>query len=126
MEKLKDALSRFVGLQRVHVGDLGEPREAVVDFGVVLHRAGPLADVDVAVDADIFLREVVVMTHQLKLRDLGKIGLLLAHHAFGEGGEGLFRARTATAGSGDKDRARAGFAYLIDDRLIPLSLMKFL
>ena len=51
MEKLKDALSRFVGLQRVHVSDLGEPREAVVDFGVVLHRAGPLADVDVAVDA---------------------------------------------------------------------------
>ena len=73
-----------------------------------------------------FLREVVVVAHKLELRYFGKVGLLFAHHASGQGGESLFRARAVAAGAGNEDGARAGLAYLIDYRLIPFSLMKFL
>ena len=126
VEHFEDALRRLVGLERVHICDLRLSREAVVDFRVVLHRAGSLPDVYVAVYAYVFLRKVVVVAHELELRYFGKVGAFFAHHGRGQRCERFVRADAFAAGPGDEHSAFAGLAEFVYYRFVPLSLMEFL
>ena len=63
----EDALRRAVRLTRMHVGK--EPGDAVVHLRVVLHRAGA-ERIHPGIDRIVQLREVRVVAHDLRLRQL--------------------------------------------------------
>jgi len=73
----------------MHVQHLGRSGKAFVHFRAVLHRARSLADVDIAVNSDILLGKMVVMSHKLKLCDLREICRIIPYHPAGKSPDGL-------------------------------------
>ena len=73
--QLERALGVLVVLQRVQAREAGQRRHALVQLGVVLHRARAQR-VEARVEVEVLLREVVVVAHDLGLGDLGQLGRL--------------------------------------------------
>ena len=75
--QLERALGALVLLVRVQVREAGQPRGALVDARVVLHRAGA-ERVEAGVDAEVAVGEVREVAHDLVLGQLGQARRLLA------------------------------------------------
>ena len=70
-EQLEGALGELVGLVRVQAGEALQRRDALVDLGVVLHRAGAQR-VGARLDAVVERRELGVVADEVDLGDLGQ------------------------------------------------------
>ena len=71
VDQAKRALDGRLGLQRVDVGKPGEPRELLVEPGIVLHRAGSQR-VEAEIDRVVLLAQARVVAHHLGLGKAGK------------------------------------------------------
>ena len=67
VEHLQDTLNGLLGLEWMKIGDFRRSDQVLVDLRAVLHGAGALADVDVEVRAEGFLREADVVPQHLGL-----------------------------------------------------------
>ena len=70
--------NRALRLERVHLGESRHAGNFLIDFRIVLHRAGSQR-VKTCIDAEIHLAEIGIMAHHLKLTNLWKLRFLTAH-----------------------------------------------
>ena len=72
VDELKRSLGRVPRRERVNVGEAGKPRGALVDFGVVLHRARA-EGVETAVDVMVEGREPDKVAGDVDFTQLGQV-----------------------------------------------------
>ena len=68
------ALHRVRVLQRMRLGEAGQPRDLLVDLRVVLHGAGA-ERIESGIDAEIALRQRKVVPHHVELRQFRQAGI---------------------------------------------------
>ena len=112
VEQLERALRHALVLGGVQAGEAGERGHVFVDLGVVLHGAGAQG-VEAGIDAEVALREVREVAHDLDLADLGQRGRLVAQVLRRDQAvEGLF----GDVQHGHMVGAATGGAFLEDQR----------
>ena len=77
VDQLDRAADRFLGLERVDVGEAGQPRELLVEPRIVLHRARSERE-QAEVDGIILPRQAGVMAHGFGLGEAGEADFGLA------------------------------------------------
>jgi hypothetical protein len=77
VDHLQRPLHRFLRLQRVDVGEAGQPRDLLVEARVVLHRAAAERE-QAEVDRIILPRQPRVMAHRFRLGQAGKANVAIA------------------------------------------------
>ena len=85
--QLERALGALVLLMRVEIAETGQPADALVDAGVVLHRAGA-ERVEARVDAERPVREGSEVANELGLGELGEARRARAASESGSSGFG--------------------------------------
>ena len=99
------ALNRVRVLQRMRLGESGEPRDLLVDLWIELHGAGA-ERIEAGIHAEIALRQREIVPHDVDLRQLGQFAIAA------QLGRGQLRA--GHVGCGQIDTMPAGHAQLID------------
>ena len=105
--QLERTLGALVLLMRMQVREAGQPRGALVDPRVVLHRAGA-ERIEAGVDPEVAVGQVREVAHDLVLGQLGQARRLLA----GERGGNLGHRQAVV---GHPPRPAAGLALLVDE-----------
>src|SRR5438105_3692190 len=101
-------------LERMQSRVAGQRRDALVQLGVVLHRARA-ERVKAGVEVEVALGEAVEVAHDLGLRDLGQAGWLLAPQS---GGEQRIQGPLRNVELWRRERAAAGLRSLEDRELV--------
>src|SRR5262245_38280860 len=94
-------------LQRMSLGEGREPRDLLIDLGIVFHGAGA-ERIEAAIDPEITLRQREIVPHHIELRELGE-AVIFAQ-------VGCWNLRLRHVGLRQIDATSAGDAELVERR----------